>query len=161
MHDNPLLKYVRDPYRLLKEAGLEKGQAVLEVGCGPGFFTIPAARIVGDEGIVYALDVNRFAVDRVKKKVAHEGLANVRASLTNAAETGLPDSSVDLAFVFGIRYIAGGLDAVLTEAARVLKSGGRLSIEKSRGSDEQLLAGAKKAGFTLTAQKGRLFLFSR
>ena len=39
----------RDPYKVLKAAGLEPGQRVLEVGCGPGFFTIPAARIIGEE----------------------------------------------------------------------------------------------------------------
>jgi len=44
----------RDPYKVLKAAGLEPGQRALEVGCGPGFFTIPAARIVGEEGSVLA-----------------------------------------------------------------------------------------------------------
>jgi D-arabinose 1-dehydrogenase-like Zn-dependent alcohol dehydrogenase len=52
----------RDPYKALKAAGLEPGQKVLEVGCGPGHFTIPAAEIVGDKGSVLALDVNPLAV---------------------------------------------------------------------------------------------------
>jgi len=55
MHDNRLLPYFRDPYKLLRAAGLEQGQQVLEVGCGPGYFTIPAAEMVGDEGEVYAV----------------------------------------------------------------------------------------------------------
>jgi predicted methyltransferase len=42
----------RDPYKALDAAGLEAGQDVLEVGCGPGFFTVPAARIVGKDGSV-------------------------------------------------------------------------------------------------------------
>jgi ubiquinone/menaquinone biosynthesis C-methylase UbiE len=45
-----------NPYNRLSTAGLKPGRNVLEVGCGPGFFTIPAAKIVGDEGFVYALD---------------------------------------------------------------------------------------------------------
>ena len=49
MYDNPLLPYFRNPQRLLKAAGLKPGQKVLGVGCGPGFFTIPAAKIVGGE----------------------------------------------------------------------------------------------------------------
>jgi predicted methyltransferase len=38
----------RDPTKALRDAGLEAGQTVLEVGCGPGFFTVPVARIVGE-----------------------------------------------------------------------------------------------------------------
>ena len=67
MHDNPILPLVKNPYRILNTAGLKKGQQVLEVGCGPGFFTIPASRIVGEEGHVYAVDINPLAVARVKE----------------------------------------------------------------------------------------------
>jgi len=160
MHEGPLMKAFRKPERLLGIAGVAPGKTLVEVGCGPGFFTLPAARMVGDKGLVYALDVNPYAVDRVRKKIEREGLTNVRASLTNAAETGLPDNSVDVVFIFGIRYVAGGLDGVLQEAARILKPGGRLSLEKSSGSDSQLTAAAARAGFFILEAKGRLFMFT-
>ena len=81
----------RDPYKALDAAGLEPGQKVLEVGCGPGFFTIPAARIVGEKGSVYALDVSPLAVERVQQKIEKEGATNVETILADAAQTGLPD----------------------------------------------------------------------
>jgi SAM-dependent methyltransferase len=159
MHDNPILPLVRNPYKLLKAAGLEEGYKVLEVGCGPGFFTIPAARIVGDEGHVYAIDIHPRAVDRVKKKTEREALTNVTASCINASDTGLPGESVDLAFVFGLRYIAGGLENVIAELHRVLKPGGILSFEKTRGSEAALIDDIKRGGFSFTGKRGRIFLF--
>ncbi|MBA7575961.1 hypothetical protein ES708_17797 [subsurface metagenome] len=57
MHDNPIIPIFRNPYRFLEAAGLKSGQKVLEVGCGPGFFTIPAAKIVGEEGSIYAVKI--------------------------------------------------------------------------------------------------------
>ncbi|MBE9471268.1 MAG: methyltransferase domain-containing protein, partial [Chloroflexi bacterium] len=53
----------RDPYKALNAAGLEPGQKVLEVGCGPGFFTIPAAKTVGEKGSVCALDISPLAIE--------------------------------------------------------------------------------------------------
>jgi len=44
IHDNPLRRKCSNPYKTLEEAGLKSGQKVLEIGCGPGFFTIPTAK---------------------------------------------------------------------------------------------------------------------
>jgi ubiquinone/menaquinone biosynthesis C-methylase UbiE len=161
MHDNRLLPYFKDPYKLLRAAGLEQGQKVLEVGCGPGYFTIPAAEIVGDKGIVYAVDVHPRAIERVKEKIAAHGLRNVTPMLTNAAETGLPNGSIDLAFLFGLQYVHGGLEGVLTELQRILKLGGLLSFEKTRGSTEKMIAEVERAGFRYTGKQGRILVFTR
>ena len=134
MHHNPLLPYFRNPHRLLKAAGLKPGQKVLGVGCGPGFFTIPAAKIVGEEGVVYAVDVHQPAIERVKEKIEIEGIKNAKPILANTSNTGLPDRSIDLAFIFGLRYIASGLENVITEMYRILKPRGVLSFEKTRES---------------------------
>lgn len=161
MHDNPILPLVRNPYKLLKAAGLKEGQTVLEVGCGPGFFTIPAAELVGDEGHVYALDIHPRAVERVKKKIEKKALKNVTAICANASDTGLPGGSIDLVFVFGLRHITGGRETMLTELSRVLKPGGILSFEKTRGPETALIEEVEPKGLIYTGKKGRIFLFQK
>jgi ubiquinone/menaquinone biosynthesis C-methylase UbiE len=120
----------RDPYKTLKAAGLEPGQRVLEVGCGPGFFTVSAAKIVGQEGNVLALDVNPIAVEHVNKKIQEAGAENVSVVLSDAGATGLPEQSFDLAFVFGVAHpIGSSMDAIWTETHRLLQPEGTLAVE--------------------------------
>lgn len=124
-----LYRLLRDPYKVLEAAGLKANQTVLEVGCGPGFFTVPAARIVGEEGSVHALDTNPLAVERVRKKINREGVTNVATALADAARTGLPDGSFDVIFVFGLGHAISDVDEIMTELHRVLRPAGVLSIE--------------------------------
>ena len=81
--------------------------------------------------------------------------------LANAAETGLPDQSIDLAFLFGLRYVHGGLEGVLTELQRILKTGAVLAVEKTRGSEEKMIAEVERAGFRYTGKQGRIGVFTR
>jgi ubiquinone/menaquinone biosynthesis C-methylase UbiE len=161
MHDNPLLPYFRNPYKLLQAAGLKQGQQVLEVGCGPGYFTIPAANIVGTEGFVFAVDVHPRAIERVKEKIADAGIRNVKLMLASAADTKLPDQGIDLVFLFGLRYIAGGLENVLNELHRILKPGGILSFEQTRGSAKRLIEEVERKGFRYSGNQRRIFIFTR
>jgi ubiquinone/menaquinone biosynthesis C-methylase UbiE len=119
----------RDPFRPLEAAGLEPGRKVLEVGCGPGFFTVPASMMVGPEGSVTSLDVSPAAVDHVRHKVEEAGAANVEVLLANAADTGMASESFDLVFVFGLGRVAGDIEKTWKELHRILKPGGTLSIE--------------------------------
>lgn len=143
----------RDPYKALNAAGLEAGQQVLEVGCGPGFFTVPAARIVGETGSVLALDVNPLAVEHVRRKIETEGATNANAMLSNAARTDLPDQGFDLAFVFGVARPVGGMDAIWTELYRLLKPQGTLSIEGRLRPPGEL--------FQLVKRQGRISRFRK
>lgn len=124
-----LYGWFRNPYKVLEAAGLQPGQRVLEVGCGPGFFTLPAASIVGENGSLVALDVSPLAVRRVQEKVAQAGIINTTPIMADAAHTGLPDQSFDLVFVFGFARPIGSLEDIWMELYRILKPGGILSIE--------------------------------
>jgi ubiquinone/menaquinone biosynthesis C-methylase UbiE len=152
IHDD-LYGVFRDPYEALRAAGLRTGQEVLEVGCGPGFFTIPAAKMVGDEGRVYALDINPLALGRVRQKVEQEGVTNVHTILTDAGQTGLPDESFDLIFVFGLGRAIGGADRIMGELHRLLRLGGTLSIEGRREPPSNL--------FQLVSREGRIAQYQR
>jgi len=163
IHDNPLLWKLKDPYKSLKAAGLKFGQKVLEIGCGPGFFTIPAAKIVGEKGVVYALDNHPLAIKSVQKKVKKEGRGNVETILSDAAKTELPDKSIDVTFLFGFVHHTGGLENILSELYRVLKPEGVLSIEKTPWlSKEKLITVVEKNGFIyLRHHRKRVFLFTK
>jgi len=125
-----------NPYDLLTRAGLKPGQQVLEVGCGPGFFTIPAAKIVREAGHVCALDINAAAVEHVRSKIARSGLANVEVKLADAGETGLARDCVDVVFLFGVMLALRDVNKVLREMHRVLKSEGTLSIQSGMAENE-------------------------
>jgi ubiquinone/menaquinone biosynthesis C-methylase UbiE len=142
-----------DPYKPLRAAGLQPGQRVLEVGCGPGFFTIPAGKIVGEGGSVCALDINPVAVERVRRKVAAQGITNIDVTCSDAAHTGLPEHSFDLAFVFGLGHAAGGLEGIWAELHRLLKPEGTLAIEGRVRPPEAL--------FFQLATEGRVARFAR
>jgi len=151
-----------NPYKLLNAAGLKPGQKVLEVGCGPGFFTIPAAKIVGEKGKVYTLDVNPVAVETVRRKIKENNLKNVQVLLADASETGLPDKSIDVAFLFGVIHALDNVDAVMREMHRVLKMEGVLSVQKSWWSEEKLLDAVTKNNlFSLREKTNRVFKFEK
>jgi len=124
-----LYRLFRDPYKALKQAGVKKWQAVLEVGCGPGFFTVPAAEMVGEKGRVCALDINPVAIAHVREKIAAAGVSNVELLLADAAETGLPDQSFDQVYLFGLAHPIGDMRRIMAELHRLLKPGGTLAVE--------------------------------
>jgi len=136
----------RDPYKVLDAAGLEAGQRVLEVGCGPGFFTVPAAEIVGEKGHVHALDINPLAVQKVQQKIEQAGATNVEAVLADAAHTNLPDESYDLAFVFGFVNAIGGMEPIWAELYRLLRPAGTLAVEGRLQPPGRLFAPATRQG---------------
>ena len=161
MHDNFLLSFFANPYGLLKNAGLRPGQHILEVGCGPGFFTIPASEIVGDKGVIYAVDIRSQAIERVRKKMNNQGIRNIRPLLTNASDTDLPDKSIDTVFIFGLPYFIGGQDNVISEMHRILKPGGILSFKHLRGSETKLVERVETKGMKYLKKVGNILLFEK
>jgi demethylmenaquinone methyltransferase/2-methoxy-6-polyprenyl-1,4-benzoquinol methylase len=75
--DSPLRYRLSNPVAILEGAGIQPGQEVLEIGCGTGFFTVPAAELVGSEGRVYALDPHPLAIEEVTRKIQDAAVANV------------------------------------------------------------------------------------
>ncbi len=150
-----------DPFPHLRAAGLGPGHRVLEVGCGPGFFTIPAAELVGPAGRVDAIDINPVAVRHVKQKAEAKHLTNVEVTLADASKTDFPDSSFDVVFLFGVAH-ALDMKATLSEMHRVLKVGGSLSVEVHGSSEAGTLESVTRDGlFRLEERTARVCRFEK
>ena len=117
----------RRPEETLLKLGIGEGQKVLDFGCGIGSYAIPAARLVGNTGWVYALDIHPVAIERVKKRVEQESLNNVTAILSGQ-ETGLSDESIDYVLLIDVFTWISDKDELLRELYRVLKDSGTLAV---------------------------------
>ncbi len=125
--------------RMLEAAGIKYGDKVLDYGCGPGAFSLAAAKVVGDDGVVYALDNQHLAIESVRAKAASRGLSNVTTIYTNQGETKLPDDSVDFVLLIGVLHIVRNPDNILKEITRVMKSGGKLLLVSVHIPENDLL----------------------
>ncbi len=121
--------WLMNPVKTLQGAGIQPGQTVLEVGCGTGFFTIPAAELIGDQGSLVAMDPLADYTKVVSKKVQSAGLKNVRVVKRDALDTKLDTASIDKALLFGvIPFPMLPLNRLLPEMHRVLKPKGTMAV---------------------------------
>ncbi len=119
----------KNPSRILQEIGVRKGQVVLDYGCGAGTYTIPAAKLVGDGGLVYALDVNSSFLDRLEERARLEGLDNiVRIDASGKEKIPLEDEKVDVILLIDVLHLIGDREALFDEACRILKHGGLIVV---------------------------------
>jgi ubiquinone/menaquinone biosynthesis C-methylase UbiE len=129
MMESKLRKWLMNPVKTLRGAGIEPGQTVLEVGCGTGFFTIPAAGLIGDQGCLVAMDPLSDYTERVAKKVQAAGLENVRVVKRDALDTGLDAAGIDKVLLFGVvPFPFLPLNRLLPEMHRILKKEGTLAV---------------------------------
>jgi ubiquinone/menaquinone biosynthesis C-methylase UbiE len=157
--DNPLRRWGQKPKRLLKRIGLERGMRVLEIGCGPGFFTIPASELVGEEGMLYALDPDAEMVQILKEKATRKGLRNIETIVAGAEETGLDDDSIALVFMVDTLHHIERKERALQELHRVLKPETAMVILDTHLKAEDIVEMASSQGFSVTgSEKADRFL---
>lgn len=145
----------------VRSSGVREGQTVLDYACGPGYFTVIAARIVGPSGVVYAVDMQPAAVQMTAARARSGRLDNV-TTILSGRDTGLPDASVDVVLLYDAIQAIVDKRSVLAELDRVLKPAGVLSIWVEHGAPEQavpLITGNSR--FALREQLGDILNFAR
>ena len=133
MKDDAAVARLLDPELLLKkQLGVQLGHQVADLGCGgAGYFTLPAARLVGSRGKVYAIDILKSSLEGVVSKAKLDNLLNVEAVWSDLERVGaakVPESTLDEALLINIMFQSRQNEAMLREAHRLLKSGGRLLV---------------------------------
>jgi len=117
--------------RFLKEIGLRSGQKILDFGCRVGHYTIPAAKVVRNKGIVYAVDKESEALNELSRKVTSHNLTNVRVTKTSGPmKLPLESGVIDVVLLYDVLHysIKDERTKLYQEVFRVLKQSGLLSV---------------------------------
>ncbi|MCW4010121.1 MAG: class I SAM-dependent methyltransferase [Candidatus Bathyarchaeota archaeon] len=116
-----------NPDAILHDLGLRAGRVFIDVGCADGFFTLLAAKAVGATGIVYAVDRDAQAIERLKAKAEQQNLYNIRVKVGAAEETVFCTACADFVFYSMALHDFEDPLQVLRNAKKMLKPTGMLA----------------------------------
>ena len=121
-----------DPQLLFEKAQLRKNMYIADFGCGrTGHIIFPAAKIIGEHGIIYAIDIMKDILENIIKRAHMHGMTNVHtiwSDLEMIGKTSIPEKSLDVVFMTNSLFHMKNKINVLIEASRLLKDKSRLII---------------------------------
>jgi ubiquinone/menaquinone biosynthesis C-methylase UbiE len=148
--DNPIRRIIHNPQNILG-GYIEPGQTVLDLGCGPGTFSLAMAKMVGELGKVIAVDVQEEMLQIVREKAVQQGLeSRIVTHKSGPDRIGLSEK-VDFALAFYMVHEVSNAEAFLNEVASALKPKGKLLIVEpkmhvSAAAFEKTIVIARQAG---------------
>ena len=118
--------YVR---RRIRKFGIEVGMLVVDYGCGPGRYAVEFSKLVGDRGMVYAVDIHELAIEAVRRKIEKSGIRNIKPILANGYDSTLPDNTADVICAIDMFFIIKNPMEFLRELKRIINEDGVLVID--------------------------------
>jgi len=117
----------KDGEDFLKAVGIKEGQVVLDFGCGEGHYAVPAAKLVGEKGIVYAVDKDKQALDRLTQIIKKNNIKNVEV-IKKESIIPLENNSLDFILCYDVVHYLKNRQTIYHEFYRVLRPEGIFSL---------------------------------
>jgi ubiquinone/menaquinone biosynthesis C-methylase UbiE len=127
-----------DCRRLLQELRVKPGDAVCDMGCGNGFYTLKLAQLAVKSGKVYAVDIQQEMLDMLKERTKKARLTNVVPLLGTEADPGLKENSLDLVLMVDVYHEFSRPEAMLKAIRKSLKPSGRIALAEFRAEDPKV-----------------------
>lgn len=116
----------QNPGAILTDIGVKPGITFIDVGCGTGFFTVPAAQMIGDSGKVLALDINASFIARFQEQINIKHINNLSVSIGRAEDLVLCNQCADIVFFGIVLHDFQNATRVLENAKKMVKASGIL-----------------------------------
>jgi ubiquinone/menaquinone biosynthesis C-methylase UbiE len=161
--DNYLRKKIQDPHKTL-DLFINEGMTVLDLGCGPGYFSVEIAKMVGDSGKLIAADLQEGMLEKLRQKIRGTFLEK-RIELHKCFETSTGiTQKVDFILAFWMIHEVADHERLFSELKYILKPGGKMlivepGIHVTRKEYNTMIIKIKEAGFKIT--DGPKAFFSR
>ncbi|MCZ3364859.1 MULTISPECIES: class I SAM-dependent methyltransferase [Methanobacterium] len=131
-HHGRSSKEILDSNRVLSTVGLKKGDTFLDAGCGDGYMSIAASKIVSNEGKIIAVDVWEESINAFKEKIESENIKNIDAEVANITQKiPVDDESIDILYMGNVLHgfvENNEVETVMKEIHRVIKKGGSFAV---------------------------------
>ena len=144
-----------NPDSIIANLNIQPGYKIADFGSGSGYFTLIMARLVGENGVVTAVDVLQNKLDTIKTAAQAQGLFNikyVRGDLEVAGGSKLADASQDMVMLANILFQSQKKTEMVAEAGRVLKPGGDLVVIDWEPASS---FGPKESGWKLSREEAK------
>ncbi len=161
--DSKIRRWLQNPRKILSPY-IKEGMSVLDIGCGPGFFTIEIAKIVGQKGKVFAADLQDGMLQLIKNKISGTELEKIiHLHKTEKDKINLPEK-VDFIFAFYVIHEIPNKENLFMEFKNILSENGQILIVEPIGhvsgkAFESTMNISLNAGFEIN--QGRKILLSR
>jgi ubiquinone/menaquinone biosynthesis C-methylase UbiE len=159
--DNTLRRWVQNPHKITKPY-IREGMTVLDLGCGPGFFSLDMAELVGESGRVIAADLQDGMLEKLGNKIRGTDLEKrITLHRCESNRIGVSDA-VDFVLVFYMFHEVPNQAEFLDEIRSMLKPSGRVLVVEpplhvSKATFEEMIRKAGAAGFELV-ERPNVFL---
>lgn len=135
----PSSYFMHDSEQVFNELKVKSGNVFLDLGCGAGDYSIQASKIVGDSGLVYAVDIWEEVLDRLKEEAVSKGLRNIQTKISDMKDKiSIEDNCIDICFIATVLHsldLEKDGEKLFREIHRVLKSDGRMAIIECKKED--------------------------
>jgi ubiquinone/menaquinone biosynthesis C-methylase UbiE len=145
--------------RVMDILGVDPGNSVADIGAGSGWFTVRAAKRVGKQAAVYAVDINPEAIRYIGERARKDHLENVKTILSQPDDPQLSTNSVDAVLLLKTYHEVAHPVALLRKLRPALRPGAKVGIIDRNGNGEDhgvakdvVIHEAKEAGYTLREQ---------
>lgn len=148
---NPLRRLILSPAQLLARLDLAPTDRVLELGPGPGYFSLAVARAL-PSGHLVLVDLQPAMLAKVRRRLTRAGVTWASYHVADAGALPLADGSIDVAFLVAVIGEVPDPNQALLELYRVIRPGGRLNVTEQPGDAdflprERITELARAAGF--------------
>ena len=163
--DNPLRRRIQPPDETPRRHAIEPGMVVLEVGPGNATYTVATARAIGPQGRLIAVDIEPRMIERVRRRVEKEGLANVEARVADVYDLPFSDGTFDAIYMTAVIGEIPSPEKALNEFHRVLAPSGTLAFSELLMDPDyprapSLMRKASAAGFRMKRREGNLLYYT-
>ena len=145
----------KPPRKVLQEANIKTGDSVLDFGCGPGSYSLAAARLVGNKGKVYSLDIHPMAIKSVRRRAIRHGLNTIEPVFPEG-DTGIPDKCLDVILLYDVFHEFDEPGKTLAEMHRMLKDDGIISLHDHHLQEEEIISDLTRGSYFKLARKDQM-----